>query len=176
MICHPLEVKGSYRLEFQRMADHRGFFARSWCADEYARFGLNPRVAQSSYSQSLRRGTLRGLHYQVAPREEAKTVTCVRGAIFDVIVDLRRDSPTYLRWCGVELDADSFAAVYVPEGCAHAFLTLADDTVVHYQISEVHDPACYRGVRWDDPAFGVVWPIAPAVILDRDAAYPDWTP
>jgi dTDP-4-dehydrorhamnose 3,5-epimerase len=176
LIFTPLSVQGAWRVTHERIHDHRGFFARAWCAGEYARQGLNPRVAQASWSQSLTRGTLRGLHFQVAPREEAKTVSCVRGAIFDVIVDVRRGSPTYLQWCGVELTQDDFAAVYVPEGCAHAFLTLADDTVVHYQISEVHDAACYRGARWDDPAFGIRWPFAPTVILDRDASYPDWVP
>jgi dTDP-4-dehydrorhamnose 3,5-epimerase len=176
MTLAPLPVLGAYRVTFERLHDHRGFFARGWCAETYARHGLNTQVAHASYSQSLRRGTLRGLHYQVAPREEAKTVTCVRGAIYDVVLDLRRASPTYLRWCAVELDAESFAAVYVPEGCAHAFLTLADDTIVHYQVSTVHDPACYRGVRWDDPAFGIRWPFPPDVILERDAHYPDWVP
>lgn len=176
MIFEPLGVRGAYRITHERITDHRGFFARAWCAEEYARNGLNPRVAQASWSQSLVRGTLRGLHYQAAPREEAKTVSCVRGAIYDVIVDIRRDSPTYLRWCAVELGTDDFAAVYVPEGCAHAFLTLTDDTVVHYQISAVHDAACYRGVRWDDPTFGVQWPFEPRVVLDRDATYPDWAP
>ncbi len=176
MNVHPLAVHGAFRLELERLTDVRGFFARAWSPEAYEAHGLNPRIAHSSWSQSLRRGTLRGLHYQVPPRQEAKTVTCVRGAIYDVILDLRPDSPTYRRWCAEELAQDDFAAVYVPEGCAHAFLTLADDTVVHYLVSEAHDPACYRGVRWDDPAFDIRWPFRPTTILDRDARYPDWTP
>jgi dTDP-4-dehydrorhamnose 3,5-epimerase len=172
----PLGVAGAHRVEALRNDDVRGSFSRTWCADAYAAAGLTPRVAQVNVSQSHARGTLRGLHYQLAPRQEAKTVSCLRGAIHDVVVDLRRESPTYLRWCALTLHAGDGVAMYVPEGCAHGFLTLEDDTLVHYVSSAPHDPALYRGVRWDDPAFGVRWPTSPTLLHPRDAGYPDWAP
>ncbi len=170
----PLAVAGAHRVEALRNDDTRGSFSRTWCAEAYARAGLTPRAAQVNVSASHARGTLRGLHYQLPPRQQAKTVSCLRGAIHDVVVDLRRDSPTYLGWCALTLRAGDGVAMYVPEGCAHGFLTLEDDTLVHYVASEPHDPGLYRGVRWDDPAFGIAWPGPPDVIHPRDATYPDW--
>lgn len=168
-------IPGAWVLEPERHADERGFFARTWCRDEFARRGLNAALAQCSVSHNARRHTLRGMHYQCAPREEAKVVACHRGAVYDVVLDLRPRSPTYKRWTSVELSGESLLAVYVPEGCAHGFQTLTDDALVVYQIAESHAPECARGVRWDDPAFGIAWPAADArVISARDRAYPDF--
>jgi dTDP-4-dehydrorhamnose 3,5-epimerase len=162
---------GAYVLELERHLDDRGFFARSYCRRELAERGLDTHIAQCSVSFNRARHTLRGLHYQAPPHEEAKIVRCTAGAVYDVIVDLRPSSPTYLRWYGIELSADAGNAVYVPTGIAHGFLTLTDGATLHYQISTEHQPDAARGVRWDDPAFGIVWPAIPVVISDRDASY-----
>ncbi len=177
MIYTPTAVQGAYAItpEFQR--DIRGGFARLWDAQEFAAQGLETTVVQCSLSTNARRGTLRGMHYQVAPFEEVKLVRCTRGAIHDVVIDLRPDSSTYLRHVAVELTAENRVAVYVPTGCAHGFQTLTDDTEVWYQISAPFSAEHARGVRWNDPAFKIRWPITPpAVILERDAAYPDYVP
>jgi dTDP-4-dehydrorhamnose 3,5-epimerase len=158
------------------VTDERGFFARTWCREEFADHGLTPELAQCSISFSHRKGTLRGLHYQAAPHQEAKLVRCTRGAIWDVALDLRRDSPTYRAWFGVELSAANRAALYIPEGCAHGQLTLSDDSEVLYQMSAPYVPSAARGVRYDDPAFGIEWPGEVVVINDRDASYPDTAP
>ena len=157
-------------------ADARGFFLRTFCAGEFAAAGLDPAVAQCSLSFNSRRGTLRGMHYQAAPHAEAKLIRCVRGGIYDVIVDLRPASVTFRRHFAVELTRDNRRALYVPRGCAHGFQTLEDDTEVWYQMSVPHVPEASRGVRWDDPAFGITWPIASPVLHPRDAAYPDFDP
>lgn len=167
-------VTGVFLVGFQTMPDQRGFFARSWCQQEWDRAGLNPRLAQCNVSFNLRRGTLRGMHYQAAPHAEAKLVRCTRGAIYDVAVDLRPDSPTFLRWAAAELTADNRRALYIPEGCAHGFLTLEDNTEVFYQMSEFYHPEAARGVRWNDPAFGIEWPAEVKVISERDRSYPDF--
>jgi dTDP-4-dehydrorhamnose 3,5-epimerase len=171
------EVAGNYIVEPERLEDERGFLARTFSTDEFAARGLDDRVAQCSTSFSPTLGTLRGLHYQAAPHGEAKLVRCTRGAIYDVAVDLRPDSPSYLRWCGWELSADNGRALFVPEGCAHGFQTLMDDTEVLYQMSTPYVPEAARGVRWDDPAFGIEWPPAPPggrTIAARDAGYTDF--
>ena len=168
-------VAGAWIVEPQRQADGRGFFARTWCATEFARHGLSPRLVQCSVSYNPRRGTLRGLHYQVAPHAEAKLVRCTRGAIYDVAVDLRPASPTFRRHVAVMLDADGRRALYVPEGCAHGFQTLTDDTEIFYQMSAAYVPEAARGVRWDDPAFAIQWPPAERIIADRDRQYPDFS-
>ena len=157
-------------------ADARGFFLRTFCAGEFAAAGLDPAVAQCSLSFNSRRGTLRGMHYQAAPHAEAKLIRCVRGGIYDVIIDLRPASVTFRRHFAVELTCDNRRALYVPRGCAHGFQTLEDDTEVWYQMSVPHVPEASRGVRWDDPAFGITWPIASPVLHPRDAAYPDFDP
>lgn len=157
------------------MEDERGFFARTFCVQELAAHGLEPGVVQRSISYNKVRGTLRGMHYQIAPHEETKLVSCLRGAVFDVVLDLRPTSPTYRRWAGVNLTADGFEALYVPKGCGHGFVTLTDDAVVHYEISEFHHPECARGVRFDDPAFDIGWPLPPVVINQRDRGYADFT-
>ena len=175
MIITETKLKGVFLIDLERKEDERGFFARTWCRNEFEQRGLNPRLVQCSVSFNKHKGTLRGLHYQAAPHEEAKLVRCTRGAIHDVAVDLRPDSPTYLRWTAAELTAANGRALYVPEGCAHGFQTLADDSEVLYQISEFYCPESARGARWDDPAFGIEWPPAVRRILsERDAAYPDY--
>jgi dTDP-4-dehydrorhamnose 3,5-epimerase len=160
-----------FLVEPHRLEDERGFFARTFSQDEFEARGLASHFVQCSLSFNKSRGTLRGMHYQCAPHQEAKVVSCLRGAIFDAVIDLRRGSPTYGRWFATELSAANYAMLYVPEGCAHGFQTLEDDTVVFYQISEVYHPECARGVRWNDPAFGIQWPFPPRHISQRDASY-----
>jgi dTDP-4-dehydrorhamnose 3,5-epimerase len=168
-------IAGVYVVELERHEDERGFFARAWDPDEFAAVGLARGIAQASLSRSTRAGTLRGMHFQVAPHEEAKLVRCVRGAIFDVALDLRPDSPTYLSWHGVRLDEQNGSALYVPEGCAHGFQTLVDDSDVLYLISSPYVAEASSGVRWDDPAFGICWPEAPErTIGERDRSWPDY--
>lgn len=169
-----LPLGGAFVVTPEPQEDERGSFARIWSSAEFAERGLAADLAECGLSLTPRRGTLRGLHYQVPPHEEAKFLMCVRGAIWDVIVDLREDSPTYRRWHGMELSAENILALYVPEGFAHGFLTLSDDVLVLYQISEPYDPECARGVRWDDPAFAIDWPAQPAIIGDRDLWHPDF--
>ena len=166
-------IEGVWVVEPERYEDERGFFARTWDLEEFGRRGLGGRLVQCSISFNRRRGTLRGMHYQSAPHEEAKLVRCTSGSIFDVAVDLRTESTTFRRWVGIELSAENRLAMYVPEGCAHGFLTLTDDSEVAYQISEFHAPDAARGVRWDDPAIGIEWPGEVLVINDRDSSYPD---
>jgi len=155
--------------------DERGFFARTYCVREFQEHGLVSTFVQRNISYNRTRGPLRGMHFQLAPHAETKVVSCSRGAIHDVIIDLRPSSPSYRRHIAVALTADSFEALYVPEGCAHGFLTLTDDAVVEYQMSTFHHPGSAGGVRYDDPAFGITWPMAPAVISERDRTYPDFS-
>lgn len=169
-------IPGAYVLDLEPITDERGFFARTFCKDEFAAHGLTTEIAQCNRSLSTERGTLRGLHYQVAPHQEAKLVHCMRGRFFDVCLDLRPDSPTSTQWTGVELSAENRRALFVPEGCAHGFLTLEDNTEIYYQISASYAPEAQRGVRYDDPAFGIEWPDEIRHIKDRDAQYPDFDP
>jgi len=169
-------IQGTWLLDQERRGDDRGYFARTWCGDELSRHGLVNVLAQSSISYNPRQGTLRGMHYQVAPNEEHKLVYVPRGAIFDVAIDLRPESPTFRKWFGVELSHANGRMLYVPGGCAHGFLTLADDTLVDYKISVPYAPESSRGVRWNDPAFGVEWPKTPRIFSERDASYPDFLP
>jgi dTDP-4-dehydrorhamnose 3,5-epimerase len=171
MIFTETKLKGAYVIDLVKHEDERGFFARAWCADEFEKYGLNQRVVQCNISFNKKRGTLRGMHYQAAPYEEAKLVRCTRGALYDVIIDLRSDSPTFKEWFSVELTAQNHRALYVPEGLAHGFQTLVANTEVFYQMSEFFHPECARGVRWDDPAFGIVWPIRKPIISDKDAEF-----
>ena len=161
-------------VELERYVDERGYFARSWCVEEFRARGLSPRLAQCSVSFNLRRGTLRGMHYQAAPHAEAKLVRCTRGAVHDVVLDLRPESQSFRRWMAVELTADNGRAVYIPEGCAHGFQTLADNTEVFYQMSEPYHPDSARGVRWDDPAFAIFWPDENRIVAAHDTAFPDF--
>jgi dTDP-4-dehydrorhamnose 3,5-epimerase len=175
MIFRETKLSGAFVVEPERFEDERGFFARSWSAREFAERGLDPALAECNVSFNRRAGTLRGMHYQAAPHAQAKLVRCPRGRIYDVIIDLRPESETFRRWVGVELSAENGAMLYVPEGFAHGFQTLADDTEVFYQMSAYYEAASGRGVRWDDPAFGVEWPEAGERIMNaRDRDYPDF--
>jgi dTDP-4-dehydrorhamnose 3,5-epimerase len=169
-------IPGAYVIELEPIVDERGFFARTWCKQEFRQFGLNANIAQCSISFNTRRGTLRGMHYQDKPHAETKLVRCSAGGIYDVIVDLRLQSPSYCRWFAVELTAANQKMLYVPESVAHGFQTLADHTEVVYQISDTYQSECARGVRWDDPLFGIEWPIEEIVISQRDRAFPDFVP
>ena len=170
----PTAVDGVLLVEIEPHEDDRGAFARLQCPDEFASAGAPFEPAQASLSRNPNAGTLRGLHYQPDPHGERKLVRTVRGRMFDVVVDLRPASPTYLKWAGAELSADNAKALFVPEGVAHGFLTLEPDTDVLYQISPKFAPGHEAGVRWNDPAFAVSWPAAPSLISQRDATYPDW--
>jgi dTDP-4-dehydrorhamnose 3,5-epimerase len=171
----PTSLAGVFVIEQERHSDERGYFARTWCVEELAAHGLESRLAQCSVSFNHRRGTLRGMHYQAPPFAEVKLVRCARGALFDVAVDLRPDSPQFRRWVGVELTPENGRALYVARGFAHGFLTLADATEVSYQISAPFRPECARGVRYDDPLFAIDWPRKVEVIAARDRDYPDAT-
>lgn len=172
----PTELPGVYVIEPQPHVDERGFFARTWCRDAFAAAGLHADWVQCNVSYNRRAGTLRGMHWQAPPHEEVKLVRCTAGAAYDVVLDLRPDSPTFKRWVAVELTATNRRAVYVPAGCAHGFQTLVDDTELFYQMGARYHPESARGVRWDDPAFGIVWPpCAQRVISARDRSYPDFT-
>ncbi len=176
MIFVETRLPGAWTVEPERLEDERGFFARTWCGREVAARGLNPTLVQCSISFNRRRGTLRGMHYQARPYAEAKLVRCTRGAVYDVIVDLRSGSSTFRQWLAVELTADNRRMLYVPEGMAHGFQTLEDETEVFYQVSEFYRPGYARGVRWDDPAFGIRWPEDERTISVRDRQYPDFMP
>lgn len=167
------QLAGAFVIDLEPIVDDRGFFARTWCGDELAQHGLVANLAQASLSSNRTRGTLRGMHYAAEPHPETKIVSCIRGAIFDVIVDLR-SGPTQCKWFGLELSAANHRMLYIPVGFAHGFLTLADDTEVSYMISERYDASCARGVRYSDPAFEIQWPSSPTEISQRDATYPDF--
>ncbi len=175
MIFTQTKLPGAFIIELERLEDDRGFFARSWCQKEFEAHDLNPRLVQCSISFNKDKGTLRGMHYQLAPYAEAKVVRCTMGAIYDVIIDLRPSSPTFKQHIGEILTAQNRKIVYVPEGFAHGFLTLEDNTEVFYQMSEIYAPGHARGVRWSDPAFGIVWPLAPSTMSDRDRTCADFT-
>lgn len=172
MIFVDIGVRGAFLIDLERREDQRGFFARTFCAREFVEHGLEPAVAQCNLSYNARKGTLRGLHYQVPPAGEVKLVRCGRGAIYDVIVDLRPDSSTYMRHVAVELNADNRRALYIPKDVAHGFQTLADETEVLYQMNEFYAPGYERGLRYDDPALGIAWPLPVEAISERDLAWP----
>lgn len=176
MIFHPTKLHGAFLVEPERRGDPRGFFARMFCQEEFAAAGLEPRIAQANESRSAIRGTLRGLHYQLPPAAETKLVRVIAGAVFDVLVDLRPDSPTYLAWFGAELNTENRLAMYVPRGVAHSLLTLTAQTELVYLISAAYAPQHERGLRWNDPAFAIEWPIPPQEISAKDAAWPDFEP
>jgi dTDP-4-dehydrorhamnose 3,5-epimerase len=174
MIITPTRLVDARVIDIEPKPDERGFFARSWCRRELAAHGIDADIAQESISYNRLSGTLRGLHFQLPPHEEAKIVRCTRGAIFDVIVDLRPRSPTYRQWEGFHLNAENRRALYVPKGFAHGFQTLADDTELFYQISSFHAPGAAAGLRYNDPAFAIVWPLPVSVISERDRSVPDF--
>ncbi len=172
MIFSETKLTGAFIVDLDPHEDERGFFARSWCANEFAKRGLNPRLAQCNISFNQKRGTLRGMHYQAAPHEEAKLVRCTMGEIFDVMIDLRISSPTFRQWVAVELTGENHRAVYIPEGFAHGFQTLTDRAEVFYQMSKPYFPDLARGARWNDPAFGIIWPICDVIISEKDQSFP----
>ena len=174
MIFTETKLPGAYLLELQKREDERGFFARTWCQQEFANHDLVTDMVQGNVSYNRQAGTLRGLHYQAAPYREVKLVRCTRGALYDVIVDLRPTSPTYKAWIGVELTSDNYRMLYVPEGFAHGFITLAPDTEATYQVSQFYTPGAERGLRYDDPAFAIDWPAAVQVISAKDKQWADF--
>lgn len=176
MIFTPTPIPEAFALELDRHEDERGYFARIWCREEFATHGIDVQITQASLSHNRRAGTLRGLHFSRAPAREGKLVRCQRGRILDVIVDLRADRPTYLQHFTVELDDRSHRAIYIPPGVAHGFQTLVDDSEIIYMMTESYRPELAAGVRFDDPAFGIRWPLPVSVISDRDRDYPDFDP
>lgn len=176
MTFEETRLGGAFVIDLERREDERGFFARTWCANEYAEQGLNTRLVQANTSWNPRQGTVRGMHFQNPPHAEVKVVRATRGAIHDVIIDLREASPTYKEWIGVDLTEDNRRALYVPEGFAHGFQTLVPDCEVHYLVTEFYAPEAEGGVRWNDPAFGIEWPDPEhAFLSDKDARWPDFT-
>jgi dTDP-4-dehydrorhamnose 3,5-epimerase len=176
MLFTETRLSGAYIIELERVNDERGFFARAFCRQQFEQHGLNSSVAQCNISYNRKKGTLRGMHYQVAPYGEAKLVTCVAGSIYDVIIDLRAESATNRQWFAVELSASERSMLYIPEGFAHGFQTLEDNTEVFYQMSTFYEPGSARGIRWNDPGFAIPWPKVPRIISDRDKSYPDFHP
>jgi dTDP-4-dehydrorhamnose 3,5-epimerase len=176
VIFNATTLQDAFLLDIERREDERGYFARVMCGNEFKAHGLISDYVQTNHSYNRRRGTLRGMHFQNPPHAEAKLVRCVQGGIFDVIVDLRPASPTYLRWEGFELTAANGRILYVPEGFGHGFITLADETHVTYQVSYPYTPGAEGGLRYDDPAIGIAWPEPVAVISDKDAAWPPFEP
>ncbi len=167
-------VAGAFAVEIEALVDARGFFARTVCDEQFAAHGLNARFVQQSISRSAGRGIVRGMHFQAAPHAEEKLVRVTSGAVWDVMLDLRPDSPSFMRWHGIELSADNHAALYIPKGVAHGFQVLSDTAEVMYQMTVAYAPQAERGVRWDDPAFGIAWPLSGASVSPRDQSHPLW--
>ena len=177
MIFTETLIHGVYLVDLERIEDPRGFFARAWSSREFGEMGLVTDFPEINFSSSARKGTIRGFHYQRAPHEEAKFVRCVRGALFDVVIDLRPDSPTLHQWVGFEIRASSHQAIYVPAGCAHGVQTLEDETDMLYMVSSCYQPGAEGGIRWDDPRFGVIWPnVGQRIVSEKDQSWPDYQP
>jgi dTDP-4-dehydrorhamnose 3,5-epimerase len=174
MIFTPTRLAPAHLIDLEKFSDERGFFARALCAKELSAAGLNTEWAQVNLSHTRHKGTIRGFHYQIAPWREIKLVRCVRGRIYDVVIDIRLDSPSYGQWMGVELDGDEHRAFYVPEGFAHSFQSLTDDVVLTYDVSKSYTPGAERGIRYNDPAFGVVWPLEVTLVSEKDRMWPDF--
>ncbi len=172
MLFTETALKGAYIVDIKRLEDERGFFARGYCQQEFVAQQITSTVVQTNFSFNKKKGTLRGMHLQYAPYEETKLVRCTRGAIYDVIIDMRVDSETYTQWIGVELTAENYRMLFVPEGFAHGFITLTDNTDVCYQVSQFYTPGYEGGFRWDDPTFQIRWPIDPVIISEKDQAHP----
>ena len=167
-------LPGAYIIELEKHADERGYFARTYCQKEFRSRGLHDTFVQSNVSYNRQKGTLRGMHYQAEPYGEVKVVTCTAGEIYDVIIDLRPDSETYCRWFGVSLSETYEQSLYIPKGFAHGFQTIRDNSIVHYQMGEFYQPDYARGVRWDDPIFGIQWPLPVSTVSEKDSNYPDF--
>lgn len=175
MLFIETKLKGAFVIELEKYSDDRGFFSRAWCQKEFKEQGINSRFVQANIGFSKNSGTIRGIHYQIAPFEEAKLVRCIRGAIFDVVLDLRPELPSFKQWFGVELSDENRKMLYVPEGCAHGYQTLVDNTEVFYQVSQVYSAESERGIRWNDPEFDIEWPIdEDLVISEKDQNWPDF--
>lgn len=174
MLFIETKLKGAFIVDLIRMEDKRGFFGRSWCNQEFSEHGLNSRLVQCNISFNNKRGTIRGIHYQASPYQEAKLVRCTMGAIYDVIIDLRPNSPTFKNWFAMELTAENRRALYVPEGFGHGFQTLQDNTEVFYQMTEYFHPEAAQGIHWNDPTFSIAWPLEILVISDKDNSYTNW--
>ena len=173
MLFQDTPLQGAFTIDLEKRGDERGFFARLFCEVEFAAAGLESRFVQINTSGSAKRGTLRGMHFQLPPAAEVKVVRCIRGALYDVIVDLRPDSPSFRKWFGAELSADNRRMMYVPRGFAHGFMTLEDDTEALYLVSAFYAPQQERGLRFDDPAIGIEWPLVPGEMSDKDRSWPD---
>jgi dTDP-4-dehydrorhamnose 3,5-epimerase len=171
----PTSVQGAFVIDVDRIGDSRGYFGRLWCARELSEMGLTARIQQSNVGFSPNKGTLRGLHYQLPPHEEVKIVRCTRGRVFDVVLDIRRDSPTFRQWFGIELDPDNGSMLYVPKGCATGYLTLEDNSEIYYHTSESYAPSAATGVRYDDPMFGIQWPGEITILSENDKNWPDFS-
>ena len=175
MLFIETKLKGAFVIELEKYSDDRGFFSRAWCQKEFKEQGINSRFVQANIGFSKNSGTIRGIHYQIAPFEEAKLVRCIRGAIFDVVLDLRPELPSFKQWFGVELSDENRKMLYVPEGCAHGYQTLVDNTEFFYQVSQVYSPESERGILWNDPEFDIEWPIdEDLVISEKDQNWPDF--
>jgi dTDP-4-dehydrorhamnose 3,5-epimerase len=174
VIFEPTPIEGSFLVTMEPREDDRGWFARAWCEEEFRERGVDVRAVQTNVSYNRRRGTIRGLHWQVEPYGEAKLVRCTAGAVFDVAIDVRPASPTYTRWQGISLAAGDQRLVYVPEGCAHGYQALTDGTELTYNVSHAYVPGAERGVRWNDPAFAIEWPLAEAIVSEKDESWPDF--
>ena len=174
MIFTETKLPGAYLIAIKKLEDERGFFGRSWCANEMEQHGLKNQICQGNTSFSNKKGTLRGMHFQHDPYQETKLIRCTRGSIFDVIIDLRKDSPTYQQWFGAELTQDNYEMLYVPEDFAHGFITLEDNCEVTYLVTQFYTPGAEGGIRWNDPAFNIRWPVEPVVISDKDRDHPDF--
>ena len=170
------KLKGAYVIELEKHGDERGFFARAFCIKEYDEVGLRNEIVQINDSQSRYKGTLRGMHYQLAPKAEDKIVRCIKGSIYDVIIDMRKDSPTFCKWFGIELSAENKKSLFVPKGFAHGNISLEDNSELFYLVTEYYSPEQERGVRWNDPKFNIVWPIKPVEISEKDRNHPDFNP
>jgi dTDP-4-dehydrorhamnose 3,5-epimerase len=174
MIFTETKLKGAFEIEIKKLEDERGFFGRSWCANEMKEHGLNTNICQSNTSFSKKKGTLRGMHFQHDPYQETKLIRCTRGSIMDVIIDLRPSSPTFKQWIAVELTQDNYKMLYVPEDFAHGFITLEDNCEVTYLVTQFYTPGAEGGIRWNDPAFNIDWPIEPTVLSEKDANHPNY--
>ena len=174
MIFTETILKGAFFLEVKKLEDERGFFGRSWCVNEMKEHGLNTNICQANISFNKSKGTLRGMHYQTAPYQEAKLVRCSRGSIYDVIIDLRKNSPTFKQWIGVELSQENYKMLYVPENFAHGFITLEDNCEINYLMSELYVPGAGATIRWNDPMFNINWPIEPTIMSEKDKSQPNY--